>query len=150
MVPVGKHISKSLTPEEADWPPLKLWWEARQYIEQHNEGKPVTSLSRLFGRKAFGPDPFPSVILAKEVSDVKVSMLDVSHPHYETASSVFKETSHSHWLQLLFTQPNLQSEDDPVRRKPDITVAKNKLKWKPKVELEDGLKEAVRYFKKIL
>ncbi len=41
-------------------------------------------------------------------------------------------------------------EDDPVRRKPDITVAKNKLKWKPKVELEDGLKEAVRYFKKIL
>ena len=41
-------------------------------------------------------------------------------------------------------------EDDPVRRKPDISLAKKELKWKPKVELEDGLKEAVKYFKKIL
>ena len=41
-------------------------------------------------------------------------------------------------------------EDDPVRRKPDISLAKKELKWKPKVELEDGLKEAIKYFKKIL
>lgn len=41
-------------------------------------------------------------------------------------------------------------QDDPVRRKPDISLAKKELKWKPKVELEDGLKEAIKYFKKIL
>lgn len=41
-------------------------------------------------------------------------------------------------------------EDDPVRRKPDISLAKKELKWKPRVELEDGLKEAIKYFKKIL
>ncbi len=41
-------------------------------------------------------------------------------------------------------------ENDPVRRKPDITKAKNELNWKPKVDLEDGLKEAIKYFKTIL
>jgi len=40
-------------------------------------------------------------------------------------------------------------QDDPVQRQPDITLAKKKLKWKPKVGLEDGLKETVRYFKKL-
>ncbi|RJQ46076.1 MAG: SDR family oxidoreductase [Nitrospiraceae bacterium] len=40
--------------------------------------------------------------------------------------------------------------DDPVQRQPDISLAKDKLKWKPKVKLEDGLKETVRYFRKLV
>ena len=30
--------------------------------------------------------------------------------------------------------------DDPVRRKPDISLANKELNWKPKVELSEGLK----------
>jgi len=41
-------------------------------------------------------------------------------------------------------------QDDPKQRKPDITVAKNTLNWEPKVCLEDGLKETIAYFKKLL
>jgi UDP-glucuronate decarboxylase len=41
-------------------------------------------------------------------------------------------------------------QDDPVRRKPDITKAINVLDWEPKVALEDGLKETIEYFKKHL
>jgi len=41
-------------------------------------------------------------------------------------------------------------EDDPKQRQPNIDLAKTKLDWEPKVELEDGLKETIRYFKKIL
>ena len=41
-------------------------------------------------------------------------------------------------------------EDDPIRRKPDITKAVEELGWQPKVDLEDGLKETIRYFKNIL
>ncbi len=41
-------------------------------------------------------------------------------------------------------------QDDPKQRKPDITLAKEKLDWTPKVQLEDGLKETIAYFKKIL
>ncbi|MFH1889954.1 MAG: UDP-glucuronic acid decarboxylase family protein [Candidatus Kuenenbacteria bacterium] len=39
-------------------------------------------------------------------------------------------------------------KDDPVRRKPDISLAKQKLNWQPKVELEEGLKKTIQYFKK--
>jgi UDP-glucuronate decarboxylase len=40
--------------------------------------------------------------------------------------------------------------DDPKQRKPDITKAKTVLGWEPKVQLEDGLKETIAYFKKLL
>ena len=41
-------------------------------------------------------------------------------------------------------------EDDPRQRKPDISLAKEKLDWEPKVSLEDGLKETIAYFKKTI
>lgn len=41
-------------------------------------------------------------------------------------------------------------QDDPKQRQPDITLAKEKLGWAPKVSLEDGLKETIAYFKKVL
>jgi UDP-glucuronate decarboxylase len=40
--------------------------------------------------------------------------------------------------------------DDPQQRKPDISLAKNALNWQPKVNLEDGLKSAIAYFRKLL
>ncbi len=38
-------------------------------------------------------------------------------------------------------------KDDPTRRKPDISLAKEKLGWQPQVMLEDGLKSTIEYFK---
>lgn len=40
--------------------------------------------------------------------------------------------------------------DDPKQRQPNIELAKQKLDWEPKVRLEDGLKETIAYFKKLL
>jgi UDP-glucuronate decarboxylase len=40
--------------------------------------------------------------------------------------------------------------DDPKQRQPDISLAKSKFGWEPKVNLDDGLKETIAYFKKIL
>ena len=37
-------------------------------------------------------------------------------------------------------------QDDPTRRKPDISLAKKMLGWEPEVSLEDGLKETIAYF----
>jgi nucleoside-diphosphate-sugar epimerase len=38
-------------------------------------------------------------------------------------------------------------EDDPVRRKPDITKAKELLNWEPKTTLRDGLEKTIEWFK---
>lgn len=41
-------------------------------------------------------------------------------------------------------------QDDPKQRKPDISKAKQLLDWQPKVPLDDGLKETIKYFKKAI
>jgi UDP-glucuronate decarboxylase len=40
--------------------------------------------------------------------------------------------------------------DDPTQRQPDISLAKSKLGWEPKVMLEEGLKHTIKYFRKKL
>lgn len=39
-------------------------------------------------------------------------------------------------------------QDDPKQRQPDITLAKNLLNWSPNVDLENGIKVTIEYFKK--
>ena len=41
-------------------------------------------------------------------------------------------------------------ENDPKRRKPDITLAMRELKWQPCVQLEEGLKKTISYFDDLL
>jgi UDP-glucuronate decarboxylase len=40
--------------------------------------------------------------------------------------------------------------DDPKQRQPDITRAQELLGWKPKVQLEEGLRKAIEYFDRLL
>ena len=39
--------------------------------------------------------------------------------------------------------------DDPTRRQPDITLAKDKLDWEPKMDLDEGLAKTIEWFKTI-
>ena len=41
-------------------------------------------------------------------------------------------------------------QDDPLQRQPDITLAKEHLGWEPKVKLQQGLEQAIPYFKALL
>lgn len=41
-------------------------------------------------------------------------------------------------------------QDDPKMRRPDISLAKKKLDWEPKVSLDEGLDEVINYFRKKL
>lgn len=41
-------------------------------------------------------------------------------------------------------------QDDPLQRQPDITLAKQKLDWEPKIQLEEGLVKTIDYFKSCL
>jgi UDP-glucuronate decarboxylase len=40
--------------------------------------------------------------------------------------------------------------DDPGRRRPDITLAKEKLGWEPEIKLKEGLKPTIEFFDELL
>ena len=63
----------------------------------------------------------------------------------ELAQTVIKLTNSK--SKLIFKPlPN----DDPQQRRPDITLAKEKLDWSPKIELEEGLEKTINYFDNLL
>jgi UDP-glucuronate decarboxylase len=41
-------------------------------------------------------------------------------------------------------------EDDPVQRRPDISLAKERLDWEPRISLREGLEKTVAYFRKLV
>jgi UDP-glucuronate decarboxylase len=38
-------------------------------------------------------------------------------------------------------------DDDPLQRKPDITLAKKELDWEPKIDLDEGLDKTITFFR---
>ena len=40
--------------------------------------------------------------------------------------------------------------DDPLMRKPDIRMAKQELDWEPSIQLEEGLRKTIQYFKRFV
>ena len=84
-------------------------------------------------------------------------LMEVDYPHpinlgnpeeysiLELARKVLELTGSS--SRIRFTEP---MEDDPRRRRPDISRARQILQWSPRVSLEEGLRETIRYFEKIL
>jgi UDP-glucuronate decarboxylase len=40
--------------------------------------------------------------------------------------------------------------DDPIRRRPDLSLAKEKLHWEPRISLEEGLAKTIEYFREKL
>jgi len=63
----------------------------------------------------------------------------------ELAESVIKLTGSK--SELVFEE---LPEDDPKQRQPDITKAKEKLGWEPKVDLAAGLKPTIKYFRQYI
>ena len=63
----------------------------------------------------------------------------------ELAETVLKMTNSSSKLVKVEARP-----DDPERRQPDITLAKEKLGWEPKIKLKEGLKPTIEYFDELL
>ena len=40
--------------------------------------------------------------------------------------------------------------DDPKRRRPDISLAREKLEWSPVIDMDEGLKRTIDYFKELI
>ncbi len=81
--------------------------------------------------------------------DTFIGPVNIGNPNeftiLELAQTVIKLTNSK--SKLIFK--NLP-KDDPQQRRPDISLAKEKLDWSPKIELEEGLKKTIDYFDKLL
>lgn len=65
------------------------------------------------------------------------------HTVHEYATLVKQLTKTSSEIVLSEKLP----EDDPLKRKPDISKARELLQWEPKVSLEEGLQKTIEYFR---
>ena len=63
----------------------------------------------------------------------------------ELAEKILKLTGSRSKIQV-----RQERSDDPVRRRPDISLAREKLCWEPAVDLEEGLGKTIEYFEKVL
>ena len=63
----------------------------------------------------------------------------------ELAEKILKLTGSRSKIQV-----RQERSDDPVRRRPDISLAREKLGWEPSVDLEEGLGKIIEYFEKVL
>ena len=68
----------------------------------------------------------------------EINIIELAHMVLELTNSKSK---------IIFKE---RPEGDPMRRKPDISFAKDKINWNPVVDLKEGLKRTIQYFENIL
>lgn len=121
------------------------------FILQALKGKDITiygdgSQTRSF---QFIDDLIKGMILMMNSNDTFIGPVNIGNPTEisikNLASKVLKLTKSN--SSLIFQ--NLP-KDDPKRRRPDISIAKTKLNWKPMIDLEFGIKKTISYFSKEL
>lgn len=121
------------------------------FIMQALKGDPITlygdgQQTRSF---CFVSDLVDGLIRLMDSSDDVTGPINLGNPNEftilqlaETVCELTQSNSHMVYKDL--------PSDDPVRRKPDISVAINNLKWEPVVELAEGLKKSVPYFRRLV
>ena len=86
------------------------------------------------------------ILSSKEVIDAPINLGNPNEfSMMELAHTVLKLTGSK--SKIVYKDLPL---DDPRQRKPDITRAKEVLKWAPKIELEQGVSQTIDYFKSVL
>lgn len=94
-------------------------------------------------------DMIEGIIRMMDASDDFIGPVNLGNPHEFTILDLAKKI-----IEMTNSKSNIVynplPQDDPLQRKPDINLAKEKLKWQPVIELEEGLVKTVEYFEKIL
>lgn len=113
----------------------------RKNITLYGDGKQTRSF-------CYVDDTIEAIIKLMETDDSVYFPINIGNPDEksikEIAELVVKLTSSS--SKIIYEK---LPEDDPVKRCPDITKAKNILNWTPSVNLKDGLIRTIDYFKDI-
>ncbi|CAM8430946.1 WcaG Nucleoside-diphosphate-sugar epimerases [Candidatus Methylopumilus universalis] len=121
------------------------------FIVQALQNKPITiygdgSQTRSF---CYVSDLIEGMIKFMESDKTITGPINIGNPNeftmLELAELILKLTSSQ--SKIIFKS---LPEDDPKQRQPDISLAKNMIGWEPKIKLEDGLNETIKYFRGLL
>ena len=116
------------------------------FILQALKNKPITiygdgSQTRSF---CYVDDLVKALILMMEQHKV-IGPINIGNPEEITVLQLAEEI-----INLTNSKSNIVYKDlpidDPIQRKPDITLAKEKLDWIPQISREEGLRKTIKYF----
>ena len=120
------------------------------FIIQALKNKPVTIYGDGTQTRAFCfVDDMVDALIKFMNTDNFTGPVNLGNPH---------EISIIEFAKLIIKLTNSNSEivfaplpsDDPIQRLPDISLAKEKLSWEPKIDIETGLMKTIHYFDKLL
>jgi len=118
------------------------------FIIQALKNKPITlygdgSQTRSF---CYVDDLIDGMIRMMDTPDDFTGPVNLGNPNEQTIKSLAETI-----IRLTGSKSRLEfkqlPQDDPVRRRPDITLAEKKLSWKPEVPIEEGLVKTIDFFK---
>ena len=121
------------------------------FIMQALQDQPITiygdgSQTRSF---CYVDDLIEAFVRLMNTDDDVTGPINTGNPHEFTIKQLAEKV-----IELTGSKSKLDYQplpaDDPVQRKPDITLAKEKLGWEPKIQLEQGLKKTIAYFDALL
>ncbi len=120
------------------------------FIRQALEGSDITIFGDGLQTRSFcyRDDLVDGLIRLMNAPDDCIGPINIGNPDeftvLELAQLVLEQTGSK---SKLVRRPLPQ--DDPMKRRPDITLAKQKLGWRPTVPLRDGLKKTIEWFRAI-
>lgn len=121
------------------------------FIVQALKNEPITiygdgSQTRSF---CYVKDIIDAFVRIMETSDNFTGPVNIGNPNEFTIRQLAEKVIDlTDSMSKLINKP--LPADDPIHRKPDITIAKEKLGWEPKVELEEGLRKTISCFDNML
>ena len=119
-----------------------------RFIEQALRNKPITIFGDGTQTRSFCyvTDQVEGLLKLAFIDEASGMVVNIGNDEEITIldlAKVIKELMHSESELEFHPLP----QDDPPRRRPDLTKAKRILGWEPKVSLEEGLKETIKYFR---
>lgn len=120
------------------------------FIVQALKGEDITIYGEGLQSRSFCyvDDLIEAMIRVMETPDDFTGPINIGNPNEFTIAALAE-----HVLRLTNSSSKLiykpLPSDDPRQRQPDITLAKEVIGWSPGIQLEDGLKRTIAYFRDI-
>lgn len=121
------------------------------FIRQALKGEPITlygdgSQTRSF---CYVDDLIEGILKMMAAPDDFPGPVNLGNPGEFTIRELAEQVIELSGSRSTITMVREKPEDDPAKRRPDITLARTKLGWAPTIELRDGLKRTIDWFRSI-